>query len=67
MNPLTLEDAPTNDDPDYAEEILKLPGLVTDVANFVLSASHVPHKRFAVAVGLTIVGMAAARCLKTPS
>jgi hypothetical protein len=64
---ITPEDAPTNDDPDYADEILKLPGLVTDIANFILSAAQVPQKRFAVAAGLTIVGMAAARHLKTPT
>jgi hypothetical protein len=66
---ITPEDA-SDDVPstgDYADEILKLPGLVTDVANFVLSAAQVPQKRFAVAAGLTVVGMAAARHLKTPT
>jgi hypothetical protein len=52
---------------DYADEILKLPGLVSDIAHWILSASRVPQKRFAVAAAIIIVGLAAARHLKTPT
>jgi hypothetical protein len=52
---------------DYAEEILKLPGLVSDIANWVLNVAQVPQPRFAVAAALTVVSAAAARHLLTPT
>ena len=52
---------------DFADAFLRMPGLVSDIARWVLSVARRPQKRFAVATALAVIGTVASRQLVTPT
>lgn len=59
-----LQNPDQDDLPNY---LLEVPGLVGEIADFIMSSAKFPQRCFAVAAGLTLVGAAAGRHMAGPT